>query len=177
MCKPPLCTATLAQSTRGLGPRQRSRHNRCQGDDIFFSGIKMTGVSTMSLLIFVVFARFLTLTATFWQVNNHQKRQELTMNQSKTTLFRSRNLKGLVFLSPDFLCPKHINLFCSPSSRLVPETNWKVCPRDKLVLPQGQPSGQTRGRPKGKKTEQKIFVYVPFSWLKPSCLKPLLSGG
>ena len=30
-----------------------------------------------------------------------KKRQELTMNQSKTTLFRGRNLKGLVFLSPN----------------------------------------------------------------------------
>ena len=53
-----------------------------------------------SLLIFVVFARFIVLTAKFWQVYDHQ-RQELTMNQSKTTLFRSRNLKGLVFLSPN----------------------------------------------------------------------------
>ena len=39
--------------------------------------------------------------AKFWQVNNHRRRHELTMNQSKTTPFRSRNLKGLVFLSPD----------------------------------------------------------------------------
>ena len=37
---------------------------------LFFSGIKMTGVSRMSLLIFVVFARFLALTAKFWQVND-----------------------------------------------------------------------------------------------------------
>ena len=69
---------------------------------LHFSGIKMTRVSKMSLLIFVVFARFLPLTARFWQVNDHRKMQELTMNQSKTTLFRSRNLKGLVFLSPEF---------------------------------------------------------------------------
>ena len=65
------------------------------------SGIKMTGVSKTSLLIFAVFARFLALTAEFWQVNDHRKGQEQTMNQSKTTLFRSRNLKGLVFLSPE----------------------------------------------------------------------------
>ena len=67
-----------------------------------FSGIKMTGVSKTSLLIFVVFARFLALTAKFWQVNDHRKRQELTINQYKATIFRSKNLKGLVFLSPEF---------------------------------------------------------------------------
>ena len=47
------------------------------------SGIKMIRVSNMSLLIFVVFARFLALTATFWLVNDHLIMQELTMNQSK----------------------------------------------------------------------------------------------
>ena len=57
----------------------------------------MTGASKTSLLIFVVFAWFLALAAKFWQANDHRKMQELTMNQSKTTLFRSRNLKGLVF--------------------------------------------------------------------------------
>ena len=70
-----------------------------------FSGIKMTGVSKMSLLNFVVFARFLALIGTIWQANKHRTRQysqELTMNQSKTTVFRSRNLQGLVFLSPEF---------------------------------------------------------------------------
>ena len=56
-----------------------------------------------SLFIFVVFARFIALTAKFWQVDDHRRRQELTMNQSKTTLFRSRNLKGLVFLSHESL--------------------------------------------------------------------------
>ena len=64
----------------------------------------MTGVSKTPLLIFVVFAQFLALTAKFWQVNDHQQRQELTMNQSKTTLLRSRSLKGLVFLSPKLRC-------------------------------------------------------------------------
>ena len=59
------------------------------------------GVSETSLLIFEIFARFLALTANFWQVNDHQRRQALTMNQSKPTRFRSRNLKGLVFLSAD----------------------------------------------------------------------------
>ena len=68
--------------------------------------IKMTGVSKRHFLIFVSFARFLTLTATFLHVNDHQNMQELTMNQSKTTLFfGSRNLKGLVFLSLDFQEP------------------------------------------------------------------------
>ena len=61
----------------------------------------MTGVSKTSLLIFVVSTRFFALTAKIWQVNDHQDRQELTMNHSKTTLSRSRNLKGLVFLSPE----------------------------------------------------------------------------
>ena len=56
----------------------------------------------LKLLIFVVIAKFLALTAKVWQVNDHRKRQELTMNQSKTALFRRRNLKGLVFLNPDF---------------------------------------------------------------------------
>ena len=65
------------------------------------SGINTTGVSKTSLFIFVVSARFLAFTAKFWQVNDHQNRQELPMNQSKTTLSKSRNLKGLVFLSPD----------------------------------------------------------------------------
>ena len=65
------------------------------------SGIRMTGVSKTSLFIFVVFARFLAFTAKVWQVNDHRKRKEMTMNQSKTSLFRSGNLKGLVFLSPD----------------------------------------------------------------------------
>ena len=32
------------------------------------SGIKMTGVSKTSLLIFIVFAQFIALTAKFWQV-------------------------------------------------------------------------------------------------------------
>ena len=49
------------------------------------SGIKMTGASKTSLLNFVVFARFLALTAKVWQVSNHRNSQELTMNQSKTT--------------------------------------------------------------------------------------------
>ena len=61
----------------------------------------MTGVSKTSLLIFRVFSRFLALTAKFWQANDHRKIQELAMNQAKTKLFRSRNLKGLVFLSPE----------------------------------------------------------------------------
>ena len=61
----------------------------------------MTGVSKTPLLIFVVFARFLALTAKFWQVNDHQQMQELAMNQSKVRLFRSKKLEGLVFLSPD----------------------------------------------------------------------------
>ena len=68
------------------------------------SVIKMTGVSKTSLLMFVVFARFLISTAKFWQVNDHRKMQELTMSQSKTTLSRSRNLKGPVLLSPDSPC-------------------------------------------------------------------------
>ena len=75
-----------------------------------FSGIKITGVSKTSLLIFIDFARFLALTAKFWQVNDHRKRQELTMNQPKTTLFRSRTLKGRVFLSPELFC---FQLMCS----------------------------------------------------------------
>ena len=45
--------------------------------------------SKASLLIFVVFTRFLALTATFWQVNDRRERQELAINQSKTTLFRN----------------------------------------------------------------------------------------
>ena len=61
----------------------------------------MTGVSKTSLVVFVVLARFLVFTAKFWQVNDHRNRKELIMNQSKTTLLRSRNLKGLVFISPD----------------------------------------------------------------------------
>ena len=68
----------------------------------YSSGIQMTGVSKASLLIFVVLPRFLQLTAEFWQVNDHRKRQGLPMNQSKTTLFGSRNLKGLV-LSPELM--------------------------------------------------------------------------
>ena len=41
----------------------------------------------------------------FGQVNEHRKRQTLTLNQSNTTLSRSRNFKGPVFLSPDQKCP------------------------------------------------------------------------
>ena len=51
----------------------------------FISGLKMTGVSQTSLLIFVVFARCHALTVKFWQASDHRKRQERTMNQSKTT--------------------------------------------------------------------------------------------
>ena len=65
---------------------------------------KMTGVSKMSLLIFVAFARFLALTVKFWHVIDHRKRKGLTMNESKTAHLRSRNLKGLVFLSWCFSC-------------------------------------------------------------------------
>ena len=61
----------------------------------------MTGVSKTLHLILVVFAWFLALTAKHLQMNDHQNQQELTMKQSKTTLFRNRNLKGLVFLSAD----------------------------------------------------------------------------
>ena len=61
----------------------------------------MTGISKTPLLIFVVFAQFLALTAKFWQGERPPKRKELTINQSKTTLLRSRKLKGLVFLSPE----------------------------------------------------------------------------
>ena len=69
----------------------------------------MTGVSKTSLLIFVVSARFLALTAKIWQVNDHRQRQELIMNQSKTTLSRSRNLKGLVLLSSDMFLWMTVN--------------------------------------------------------------------
>ena len=65
------------------------------------SGIKMPGVSKTSLLFFIVFARFPALTAKVWQVNDHRRGQELTMNLSKTTVFRSRALTGPVFLSPE----------------------------------------------------------------------------
>ena len=39
------------------------------------SGIKMTGVSKMWLLIFVVLARLLALTAKVWQVNDHWRKE------------------------------------------------------------------------------------------------------
>ena len=42
---------------------------------------------------FIVFARFLALTPEVCQANGHRRRQELTINQSKTTLLRSRNQK------------------------------------------------------------------------------------
>ena len=48
--------------------------------DKALSGINTTGVSKTSLLIFVVLAWFLVLTAKFWQVNDHRNMQELTMN-------------------------------------------------------------------------------------------------
>ena len=90
------------------------------------SGIKMTAVSTTSLLIFVVFARFQALTAKFWQVNNQRKREEsfrtvpgidcqiLAGEQQKKKertnhepvqnyTLKSRDLEGLVFLSPEAL--------------------------------------------------------------------------
>ena len=44
---------------------------------------------------------------------DHRKRKELTMNQFKTALLRSRNLKGLVFLSPDLNCHIHFFVFTS----------------------------------------------------------------
>ena len=58
------------------------------------SGIKMTGVSEMSLLNFVVLARFLALTANVWQGNDRCKRQEMTMNQSKTNFLEVGIWKG-----------------------------------------------------------------------------------
>ena len=71
-------------------------------------GIKMTGVS------------FHTVPRIDCQIlDGHWKRQELTMNQSETTLFRSGNLKGLVFLSPDSLHDTHV-LAVSP-------TMWSPC--------------------------------------------------
>ena len=93
------------------------------------SGVKMSGVSKTSLLTLVVFAQFLALTANVWQVNKPRKMQEITMNQSKTTLFRSRNLKGLVFLSPDQLWISH--------SKTIPKARkgqlWKS--REKWGIP------------------------------------------
>ena len=67
------------------------------------------------LLNFVVFARFLALTAKVWQVNDHQKRQELTMNESKTTLFRSRKSER-----PGLLMSRSKSLKKPPKSRAVP---------------------------------------------------------
>ena len=48
------------------------------------SGIKMTGLPKTSLLIFVVFARFIALTAKFWQVCAQQRHKE-TDNILNTT--------------------------------------------------------------------------------------------
>ena len=54
------------------------------------SGIKITRVLKRHF-DFVAFAQFLALTAKSWQVNDHRKQgKELSMNQSKTTLLRSR---------------------------------------------------------------------------------------
>ena len=72
-----------------------------------------------SLLNFVVFARFLALTAKVWEGKDHWKTQELTMNQSKTTLFRGRNPKGLVFLSPETNSGE--NCSCEKEMRIIPE--------------------------------------------------------
>ena len=60
-----------------------------------------------------VFTRFHALTAEYWEVNDHRKRKELTMNQSKTTLLRSRNPKGLVFSSPEFSAEKGLSTLLS----------------------------------------------------------------
>ena len=70
----------LEKEKREMSPRSRK------------SGIKMSAVSKMSLLIFVVFAWFFALTAKLWQVNDHRKSPELTMNQSKTARFRRPGL-------------------------------------------------------------------------------------
>ena len=53
-------------------------------NDFAALGIKMTGVSKTSLLIFVVFARFIVLTAKFWQVCAQQCHKE-TDNILNTT--------------------------------------------------------------------------------------------
>ena len=63
-----------------------------------------------------------------WQVNDHRKRQELTMKQPKTTLSRSRNLKGLVFLSPEK------QLFCVTDVR----ATRKLIPRQIMCLARSQ---------------------------------------
>ena len=51
--------------------------------DFNILGIEMTGVSKTSLLNFVVFPGFLALTVKVWQVNDHHKREELTINYPK----------------------------------------------------------------------------------------------
>ena len=64
------------------------KNNKTAGNN-FDSHGKMTGVAKMSLSIFVVFARFFAMTAKCLAGERPPiERQELTMNQSKRTLFK-----------------------------------------------------------------------------------------
>ena len=61
--------------SRDMGPLSSNSQAEHVHYFCHLSGVKMTRVSKTSLLNFVVFARFLTLTAKVWQVNDHQKMQ------------------------------------------------------------------------------------------------------
>ena len=77
---------SLREETEGklqmpLSPRKTGRDSLFKEVRVF--KVEMTGVSKRSLLILVVFARFLASTAKFRKANVHRRRPELHMNQFK----------------------------------------------------------------------------------------------